>query len=160
MIFSQIWQLFKNLIEKEVEWYQSFVIPVWLQNFNGDQQCGPTPPVSIFARTGLRLPSDLTDAEWAVLEPLLPSRSTRGPPPLWTYRDIMEALLYLLHGRLPWRTLPPDVFHPMTTVQHYFYEWRDLGLWSSINHALLMMVRETVGREASPSAGIIDSQSV
>jgi putative transposase len=72
----------------------------------------------------------------------------------------MEALLYLLHGRLPWRTLPPDVFSPMTTVQHYFYEWRDLSLWSSINHALLMMVRETVGREASPSTGIIDSQSV
>ena len=113
-----------------------------------------------FARTGLRLPSGLTDAEWAVLEPLLPSRSTRGPPPLWTYRDIMEALLYLLHGGLPWRMVPPDVFPSMTTVQHYFYELRDLGLWLSINHAFLMMIRETVGREASPSAGIIDSQSV
>ena len=106
--------------------------------------------MSIFARTGLRLPSDLTDAKWAVLEPLLPSRSTRGPPPLWTYRDIMEALLYLLHGGLPWRMVPPDVFPSMTTVQHYFYELRDLGLWLSINHALLMMIRETVGREASP----------
>jgi len=72
----------------------------------------------------------------------------------------MQALLNLLRGGLPWRMLPPDVFPPMTTVQHYFYESRDLGLWSSINHALLVMVRETVGREASPSAGIIDSQSV
>ena len=113
-----------------------------------------------FAREGLRLPSDLTDAEWAVLEPLLPARSPRGRPPVWSYRDIVEALLYLLRGGLPWRMLPPGIFPPMTTVQHYFYRWRDTGLWPSINHALVMMAREAVGREASPSAGVIDSQSV
>jgi transposase len=113
-----------------------------------------------FARRELRLPSHLTDAEWAILEPLLPARSTRGRPPRWSYRDIVEALFYLLRGGLPWRMLPPDLFPPMTTVEHYFYEWRDRGLWSSINHTLLMMVREAVGREASPTAGIIDSQSV
>jgi len=113
-----------------------------------------------FARTGLRLPSDLTDAEWAVLEPLFPARSRRGRPPLWSYRQIVEALLYLLRGGLPWRMLPPDLFPPMTTVQHYFYRWRDMGLWRSINHTLLMAARETAGREASPSAGVIDSQSV
>ena len=54
-----------------------------------------------FAREGLRLPSDLTDAEWAVLEPLLPPRSQRGRPPVWGYREIVEALLYLLRGGLP-----------------------------------------------------------
>jgi len=113
-----------------------------------------------FARAGLRLPSDLTDAEWAVLEPLLPARSRRGRPPVWSYREIVEALLYLLRGGLPWRMLPPGLFPPMTTVQHYFYLWRDMGLWSSINHTLLMMAREAMGREASPSAGVIDSQSV
>lgn len=113
-----------------------------------------------YARAGLRLPSDLTDAEWAVLEPLLPPRSKRGRPPRWSYRDIVEAMLYLLRGGLPWRMLPPGIFPPMTTVQHYFYLWRDTGLWASINHALLMMARETDGREASPSAGVIDSQSV
>ena len=113
-----------------------------------------------FARSELRLPSDLTDAEWAVLELLLPARSHRGRPPIWGYRDIVEALLYLLRGGLPWRMLPPGVFPPMTTVQHYFYAWRDSGLWSSINHTLLMMAREAAGREASPSAGVIDSQSV
>ena len=80
-----------------------------------------------FARAGLRLPSDLKDEEWAVLEPLLPRRSHRGRPPLWTLRDIVEALLYLLRGGLPWRMLPPDIFPPATTVQHYFYAWRDLG---------------------------------
>ena len=113
-----------------------------------------------FAREELRLPSDLTDAEWAMLEPLLPPRSHRGRPPEWSYRAIVEALLYLLRGGLPWRMLPPGVFPPMTTVQHYFYRWRDIGLWPSINHTLLMMAREAVGRAASPSAGVIDSQSV
>jgi len=113
-----------------------------------------------FARKGLRLPSDLTDAEWAVLEPLLPPRRHRGRPPRWSYREIVEALLYLLRGGLPWRMLPPGLFPPMTTVQHYFYRWRDMGLWPSINHALLMAAREQAGREASPSAGVIDSQSV
>jgi transposase len=113
-----------------------------------------------FAREELRLPSDLTDAEWAMLEPLLPPRSHRGRPPEWSYRAIVEALLNLLRGGLPWRMLPPGVFPPMTTVQHYFYRWRDIGLWPSINHTLLMMAREAVGREASPSAGVIDSQSV
>lgn len=113
-----------------------------------------------FARKGLRLPSDLTDAEWAVLEPLLPRRSHRGCPALWSHREIVDALLYLLRGGLPWRMLPPKLFPPMTTVQHYFYAWRDKGLWPSVNHALVMLAREALGREASPSAGVIDSQSV
>ena len=106
------------------------------------------------------MPSDLTDAERAVLEPLFPLRSHRGRPPLWSYRQIVEALLYLLRGGLPWRMLPPDLFPPMTTVEQYFYRWRDMGLGPSINHALLVTVREAIGREASPSAGVIDSQSV
>jgi transposase len=113
-----------------------------------------------FARAELRLPSDLTEAEWAVLEPLFGPRSHRGRPPKWSYRQIVEALLYLLRGGLPWRMLPPGVFPPMTTVQHYFYHWRDTGLWLSINHTLLMAAREAIGREASPCAGVIDSQSV
>ena len=95
-----------------------------------------------------------------MLELLLPPRSHCGRPPVWSYRATVEALLYLLRGGLPWRMLPPGVFPPMTTVQHYFYRWRDIGLWPSINHTLLMMAREAVGREASPSAGVIDSQSV
>ena len=68
--------------------------------------------------------------------------------------------MYLLRGELPWRMLPPKLFPPMTTVQHYFYLWRDMGLWPSINHTLLMMARESSGRESSPSADVIDSQSV
>ena len=95
-----------------------------------------------------------------MLEPLLPPRSHRGRPPVWSYRDIVGALLYLLRSGLPWRMLPPGTFPPVTTVQHYFYRWRDSGLWRSINHTLLMVAREAAGREASPSAGVIDSQSV
>ena len=69
------------------------------------------------------------------------------------------AWLYLLRGGLPWRMLPPG-FPPVTTVQRYFYAWRDCNMWQSINHCLLMAIREAEGREASPSAGVIDSQSV
>ncbi len=112
-----------------------------------------------FAREGLRLPSDLKDEEWAVLEPLLPQRSRLGRPARWRYRQIVEAMLYLLRGGLPWRMLPPGIFPPATTVQHYFYAWRDAGLWSKINHTLLMLARVELGREASPTAGVIDSQS-
>jgi len=111
------------------------------------------------ARKGLRYSSDLTDAEWAVLEPLLPARSKLGRPPKWSRRVIMDGLFYVLRSGLPWRMLPRD-FPPVSTVQRYFYAWRDSRLWPSINHLLLMAVREAAGREASPSAGVIDSQSV
>lgn len=104
--------------------------------------------------------SDLTDREWAILEPLLPKRSRLGRPPKWSLRSIIEAMLFLLGCGLPWRMLPPGLFPPMTTVQHYFFDWRDRGLWSQVNNALLMLTREAMGREASPTAGVIDSQSV
>jgi transposase len=74
-------------------------------------------------------------------------------------RRIIEAILYLLRGGLPWRMLPP-CFPPVSTVRRWFYMWRDNGLWQTLNHSLLMITREIRGREASPSAGVIDSQSV
>lgn len=114
---------------------------------------------ALHARSELALPSDMTDAEWAVLEPLLPPASHVGRPRKWPLRRIVEAILYLLRGGLPWRMLPP-CFPPVSTVRHWFYLWRDNGLWLTINHALLMVAREVHGREASPSAGVIDSQSV
>jgi len=112
------------------------------------------------ARCGLALPSDLTDAEWALIEPHIPSRSQLGRPALWSLQRIVEALLYLLRGGLPWRMLPPKTFPPATTVQHYFYRWRDAGIWPSINHALVMAAREQAGCEGSPTAGVFDRQSV
>ena len=104
-----------------------------------------------YGRAELLLPSDLPDAEWAILEPLLSRRGKLGRPPVRDYRQIVEATLYLLRG-LPWRMLPLGLFPPMTTVQHYFYRWSAMGVWKSINHALLLMARKAVGRKASSSA--------
>ena len=114
---------------------------------------------ALHARSGLALPTDLTDAEWAKLQPLVPPPAATGRPRKWKMRKIIEAILYLLRGGLPWRMLPP-CFPPASTVRRWFYLWRDSGLWLGINHTLLMLVREVQGREASPSAGVIDSQSV
>ena len=74
-------------------------------------------------------------------------------------REIVNAILYLLRAGCPWRLLPKD-FPPRSTVQGYFYAWRDDGLWQRVNHHLMLAAREAEGREASPSAGVIDSQSV
>ena len=111
------------------------------------------------ARKGLRYSSDLRDAEWEILETMLPEPPRLGRPRKWTLREIVNALFYHLRGGMPWRMLPKD-FPPVSTVQRYFYAWRDAGLWNAVNHLLLMAVRVADGREASPSAGVIDSQSV
>ena len=112
-----------------------------------------------YRRDGLRYASDTTDEEWAVIAPFMPPACERGRPRTTELRGVVNALFYIAQTGCQWRLLPKD-FPPYTTVQRYFYPWRDSGLWQTINHALLMLVRETEGREASPSAGIIDSQSV
>lgn len=111
------------------------------------------------ARVGPGYSSDLTANEWKVIEPFLPPPSPLGRPRRWPMREILNAMLYVLRSGLPWRMLPKD-FPPVSTVQRYFYAWRDAGLWDEINHAMLLLLRESVGREASPSAGVLDSQSV
>ncbi len=110
-------------------------------------------------RGGLRFASDCTDAEWAVLEPMLPALSAVGRPPAWPMRAIVDAIFYVLRGGIPWRMLPP-CFPPRQTVYGWFAAWRDAGVWEAVNHRLVMLDRERVGREASPSAAVIDSQSV
>jgi putative transposase len=110
-------------------------------------------------RAGLRYPSDLTDAEWAVIAPLLPPAQPGGRPRTTDLREVVNAILYLASSGCQWRMLPKD-FPPLSTVQRYFYDWRNMGLWQSINHLLVMTARELAGREASPTAGIIDTQSV
>jgi transposase len=111
------------------------------------------------SRPGLRYESDLTDGEWAVLEPLLPPPAARGRPRRWPMREILNALFYVLRGGIPWRLMPTDL-PPWQTVYGWFARFRDTGLLARINHALVMADRERVGREASPSAAILDSQSV
>src|SRR6185295_8156758 len=111
------------------------------------------------SRTAARYETDLTDGEWAIIEPHMPPRSKRGRPPSWTFREILDAIFYVLRGGIPWRLMPTDL-PPWPTVYGRFAAWRDNGLFETINHALVMTDRVRVGREASPSAGVIDSQSV
>jgi putative transposase len=82
-----------------------------------------------------------------------------GRPRTTSLRAVLEAILYLASAGCPWRLLPKD-FPPLSTVQGSFYEWRDSGLLRAINSELVMAAREKAGRQPSPSAGIIDSQSV
>jgi len=112
-----------------------------------------------YQRDGLRYASDTADAEWAVIAPHLPPPATCGRTRETDLRDVVNAIFYIAQTGCQWRLLPKD-FPPYTTVQRYFYAWRDSGLWQTINHVLLMEVREAAGREASPSAGVMDSQSV
>jgi putative transposase len=104
-------------------------------------------------------PTDLTDAEWAYLAPHLPPASPRGRPRVHSYRVIVNAIFYLVRGGCAWRLLPRDL-PPWRTVYHYFRVWRDDGTWERLNAALREQLRVRQGREAQPSAGIVDSQSV
>ena len=110
-------------------------------------------------RLSARYPSDMTDREWAVIAPLLPSAKAGGWPRKTDLRAVMDAILYIASGGCQWRMLPRD-FPPRSTVQGYFYRWRDSRLWETINHLLVLSARDLEGREASPTAGVIDSQSV
>ena len=112
-----------------------------------------------YRRDGLRYASDTTDEEWALIEPHMPAKFRVGRPRETKMRAVLDAIFYIIETGCQWRMLPKD-FPPFTTVQGYFYQWRDDGRWESINHHLLMQAREVAGREASPSAGVIDSQSV
>ena len=112
-----------------------------------------------YCRGGLRYASNLTEAEWALIEPFLPAPSRRGRPRSVSLRVIVEAILYMLATGCQWRQIPRE-FAPFTTVQAYFYRFCRDGTLERINHALVMMARELAGREPSPTAGVIDSQSV
>jgi transposase len=105
-----------------------------------------------------RYSSDLSDAEFALIAPLLSAPKRRGRKPMCA-RVILNALFYLIRSGCPWRLLPKD-FPPFTTVQNRFYAWRDSGLWSQIVNALVMAAREAEGRDAAPTAVVVDSQSV
>jgi len=112
-----------------------------------------------YRRDGLRYASDMTDVEWELIEPLMPARCRRGRPRTISLRVILNAILYIAASGCQWRALPKD-FPPCSTVQYYFYKWRGSGLWRSINDVLVRRMRERQGRKPTPTAGIIDSQSV
>ncbi len=110
-------------------------------------------------RRCVRYPSDLTDREWALLAPMLPPARPGGRPRTTCLREVMNAILYIASSGCQWRMLPKD-FPPVSTVQGYFYDWRNRALLTAINDLLVIGARDIEGREASPTAGIIDSQSV
>ena len=100
-------------------------------------------------------PSDLTDAQWEELAPLLPSDTKRGHPRTTDLREVVDGM----RGGIAWRMLPHDL-PPWGTVWWYFRNWREDGAWERVEAALRVRVREAAGREATPSAAIGDSQSV
>ncbi len=110
-------------------------------------------------RDRLRFPSDLTDREWALVAPMIPASRPGGRPRTTAMRDVVEAILVIASSGCPRRMLPGD-FPPVSTVRGYFYAWRDSGLLATINQLLVMTARELVGKQAQPTAGIIDSQRV
>jgi transposase len=111
-----------------------------------------------YRRDGLRYASDMTDAEWALIARRFPPRRRLGRPRTTDLRRVVEAILYVLATGCQWRALPSD-FPPHSTVQGYFYAWRDTGWWQRIVTALVRRARRAWGRKSTPTAAIIDSQS-
>jgi len=104
-------------------------------------------------------PSDLSDGEWQILEPLIPPARPGGRPRSTDMREVLNGIFYFLRSGCAWRMLPHD-FPPWKTVYHYFRQWRIDGTWEHMNEALRTQLRVADGREAEPSAAILDSQSV
>jgi putative transposase len=104
-------------------------------------------------------PSDLTDQQWAILEPLIPPAKPGGHPRTTDILEVINAILYLDCTGGQWRALPHD-FPPWSTVWSYFRTWRNDGTWKRIHTALRGKTRVKQGRGPTPSAAIIDSQSV
>ena len=112
-----------------------------------------------YDRSRLRYPSDLTDEEWALVKPLIPPAKRGGNKRHVDERAIVDGLMYILSTGCQWRALPKDL-PPRSTVHDYLDLWSWDGTLDRIHHALYEKCREQAGREASPSAAIIDSQSV
>ena len=111
------------------------------------------------ARVGDRYAIDLTDAEWTLIEPLMPPLKVAGRPRTTRLRDVFDAILYIATTGCQWRMLPND-FPPVSTVRGYFYAWSNDSLLDEMNRKLVEVARVAQGRKAQPTAGIIDSQSV
>ncbi|MGW4026782.1 IS5 family transposase [Streptomyces sp. NPDC005009] len=110
-----------------------------------------------------RYPTDMSDEEWAVVRPLLPVpgwlEGRGGQPEAYCHRTMLDAIRYLVDNGIKWRAMPAD-FPPWDRVYAFFRRWRDLGLVKEFHDRLRARVREQAGRDAEPSAGVIDSQSV
>ena len=112
-----------------------------------------------YNRDGLRYPSDLTDAEWGLVEPLIPPAKRGGRRREVDVREVVNGLLYVLSTGCQWRAVPKDL-PPKSTLFSYFDLWNWDGTLGRIHQELYVKCREAMGREVSPTAAIIDSQSV
>ncbi len=107
----------------------------------------------------LRYPSDLTDEEWALVKGEIPRAKRGGNKRTVDVREVVNGLMYVLSTGCQWRAIPKDL-PPRSTVNHYFCRWEYDGTLARLHHALYVRCREQADREASPTAAIIDSQSV
>jgi transposase len=114
---------------------------------------------SRYDRSKLRYPSDLTEDEWGLIEPLIPPAKRGGNKREVNVREVVNGILYILSTGCQWRAIPKDL-PPRSTVNGYFVRWRDDRTLDRIHHALYVKCRELAERKASPTAAIIDSQSV
>ncbi len=112
-----------------------------------------------YDRSGLRYPSDATDAEWALIGPLIPSATRGGGKRKVDIRQVVNGLMYVLSTGCQWRAIPKDL-PPKSGVYGYFDLWTYDGTLDRLHHVLYVKCREAAGREASPTAAVIDSQSV
>jgi len=112
-----------------------------------------------YDRSKLRYPSDLTDQEWALIEPLIPPAKPGGNRRKVVVRDVVDGVMYVLSTGCQWSALPKDL-PPRSTVNDYFRRWDDDRTLDRIHHTLYVKCRDLVERGASPTAAIIDSQSV
>ena len=106
-----------------------------------------------------RYPTDVTDAQWKRIEPQVPKPKSGGRPASVDRREIVNAIFYVVRNGCTWRALPHD-FPRWQTVYHYFRLWRDDGTWQQLHDTLRDDTRQRAGRESSPSAAILDAQSV
>ena len=114
---------------------------------------------ALYDRSELRSPSDLTDAEWAFVAPLIPPAKPGGNKRTVNIREVVNGLMYVLSTGCQWDAIPKDL-PPRSTVNGYFQRWDEDGTLDRLHHALYVHCREAAARQASPTAAIIDSQSV
>ena len=112
-----------------------------------------------YDRSKLRYPSDLTDEEWSFIKPLLPRARRGGNKRTVDEREVVNGLMFILSTGCQWRSLPKDL-PPRSTVNRYFCDWNHDRTLDRLHHALYVQCRERAGREASPTAAIIDNQAV
>lgn len=114
---------------------------------------------SRYDRRGLRYPSDLTDDEWRLIAPLIPPAKRGGNKRTIVVREVVNGLMYILSTGCQWKAIPKDL-PPSSTINDYFHRWDYDGTLDRIHHALYVKCRELLDRDTSPTAAIIDSQSV